>query len=164
MFRPMRRARQQLSQEQAREIMERGRTGVLALLGDQGYPYALPINYVWHEGRIYFHCAREGHKLDAIAACPKVSLCVVDRDQVQPEKFTTLYRSAIAFGRARRLEPGEASLQAIRLLNRKYAPGLEAQGEAAIEKSWAQLCLVEIQVEHLTGKQAKDLSSGGEGE
>ena len=95
MFRPMRRARQQLSQEQAREIMERGRTGVLALLGDQGYPYALPINYVWHEGRIYFHCAREGHKLDAIAACPKVSLCVVDRDQVQPEKFTTLYLSLI---------------------------------------------------------------------
>lgn len=164
MFRPMRRARQQISQEQAREIMERGRTGVLALLGDQGYPYALPINYVWHEGRIYFHCAREGHKLDAIAACPKVSLCVVDRDQVQPEKFTTLYRSAIAFGRARRLVPGEEALTAVRLLNRKYAPGLEAQGEAAIEKSWAQLCLVEIQVEHLTGKQAKDLSSGGEGE
>ena len=101
MFRAMRRARQQMISEDALAIMEKGRTGVLAVAGDDGYPYAVPLNYVWHEYKIYFHCATAGHKLDAIQSCDKVSLCVVDRDQVDAEKFTTLYRSCVAFGRAR---------------------------------------------------------------
>ena len=157
MFRTMRRARQQMSREEALKIMEKGQTCVLAVAGDDGYPYAAPLNYVWHEDKIYFHCARQGHKLDAIQGCPKVSVCVVDADQVAPEKFTTLYRSCVAFGRARVLkEPGEI-LFAIRLLNRKYAPGLMAQGEKEIISYWDKLCLVEIQVEHLTGKQGREL-------
>lgn len=82
MFREMRRSRQALPQEEVVAILDRGTHGVLALAGDEGYPYALPISYVYADGKLYFHCARSGHKLDAISRCPKASFCVVDQDQV----------------------------------------------------------------------------------
>ena len=72
MFREMRRKRQQLSPEETEAVLDRCSSGTLAVLGDDGYPYAVPLSYVRHEGRIYFHCAKSGHKLDAIRACDKV--------------------------------------------------------------------------------------------
>ena len=107
MFREMRRNKQALSDEECREILERCTSGTLAVLGDEGYPYAVPLSYVFINGHIYFHCARAGHKLDAIRACDKVSFCVIDRDEVIPEKFTTKYRSVIVFGRAREVTDPE---------------------------------------------------------
>ena len=101
MFRPIRRAGQALSHEECIAVLKRGTSGILAVAGDGGYPYAVPLSYVYADGCLYFHCARSGHKLDAIARCPKVSFCVIDQDQVVPEKITTYYRSVIAFGTAR---------------------------------------------------------------
>ena len=112
MFPEMRRKKQQLSNEETEEILRRGSHGVLALLGNEGWPYALPISYVYDEGRLYFHCAAAGHKLEAIAREPRASLCVVDMDEVIPELFTTAYRSAIAFGRLRVLEDREEIVRA----------------------------------------------------
>ena len=99
----MRRKTQQLPRDEAEEILRAGSSGVLALAGNEGYPYALPISYVYHEGRLYFHCAPTGHKLDAVARCPKASFCVIAQDEVVPELYTTRYRSVIAFGTIRRL-------------------------------------------------------------
>ena len=82
MFRKMRRHKQQLSQEETAEILKTGRTAVLGILGDDGYPYTVPINYVYADGKVYFHGARSGHKLDAIRRCAKVSLCVIEKDNV----------------------------------------------------------------------------------
>ena len=82
-------------------VLSRGSHGVLALAGDEGYPYAVPISYVYEGGKLYFHCAKSGHKLDAIARCPKASFCVVDQDQVVPQEYTTYFRSVIAFGTIR---------------------------------------------------------------
>ena len=80
----MRRKAQQLPPAEAEAILRAGSSGVLALAGAEGYPYALPISYVYHEGRLYFHCALTGHKLDAVARCPKASLCVIAQDDVVP--------------------------------------------------------------------------------
>ena len=91
MFREMRRKRQQLSPEETEAILSRRTNGVLAVLGDEGYPYAVPLSYVWHDGRIYFHCAKSGHKLDAIRACDKVCFTVVDKDDVIPEEFPPFF-------------------------------------------------------------------------
>ena len=66
MFRKMRRFKQQLSEEECLEILKTAKRGVLAVLGDEGYPYAVPLDFVYEDGKIYFHCAKEGHKLDAI--------------------------------------------------------------------------------------------------
>ena len=101
MFREMRRKKQVLSKEECELVLERGTSGVLAVLGEGGYPYAVPLSYVYADGKIVFHCAKQGHKLDAIAKNDKVSFCVVDLDDIQPERYTTYFRSVIAFGRAR---------------------------------------------------------------
>lgn len=89
MFREMRRSKQQLPREVAVEILERNTSGVLALSGDEGYPYAVPMSYVYAEGKIYFHSAKNGHKIDAIQRNEKASFCVIDQDQIIPEKYTT---------------------------------------------------------------------------
>ena len=78
----MRRGRQALSEEQIDTILTRGSAGTLAVLGDGGWPYAVPLSYVYHNGRLYFHCATSGHKLDAVRACDKASFCVIDKNDV----------------------------------------------------------------------------------
>ena len=153
----MRRSRQQLRLSESRAILERGTCGVLALAGDGGYPYALPMSYAYREGKIYFHAARTGHKIDAIARCPKASFCVVDQDKIVPEKFTTHYRSAIAFGRIRVAEDPEEILTGLRALGEKYSPGRDTELEEEIRKELAAVAVLVLTVEHLTGKQAIEL-------
>lgn len=94
----MRRFRQALSTEESVEILRKGIVAVLAVTGDDDYPYALPLNYVYHEGSVYIHSALEGHKIDTLKRNPKCSLCIVDKDEIVPEKFTSYFRSIIAFG------------------------------------------------------------------
>lgn len=97
-FREMRRKRQMLSAKESEEILRRMTNGTLALHGDGGYPYAVPVSYVYSDGRIYFHTAMQGHKVDALMRDDKVSFCVVEQDDVKPAEFTTYFRSVIAFG------------------------------------------------------------------
>lgn len=154
-FRPMRRIRQQLSDKETEAILENGTTGVLAVNGDGGYPYAVPVNYVYKAGKIYFHGAKAGHKFDAMARDEKVCFCVIDRDEVLPEKLTDVYRSAVVFGRVRLLE-GDELTEAAYDLGMKYYPVPEAV-KAEIEKDLPRLACFEITPEHVTGKQAKEL-------
>lgn len=158
MFRAMRRKRQALSPEACAAILARGTSGVLALSGDDGYPYAVPLSYVYDGGAIYFHCAREGHKLDAIRRNPKASFCVIDQDQVVPEEYTSYFRSVIAFGTVRVLEGEGERRSAIEKLALKYAPEDSAgRRREAIDREWMSLCMLEMTVEHLTGKEAIEL-------
>ena len=89
MFREMRRKKQQLSTKECVEILRKRTSGVLAVFGEDGYPYAVPISYVYEDGKIYFHSAKAGHKIDAIQQNSKVSFCIIDQDQVVPEKYTS---------------------------------------------------------------------------
>ena len=158
MFRELRRKRQALSPEACAAILARGTSGVLALWGDDGYPYAVPLSYVYDGGAVYFHCAREGHKLDAIRRNPKASFCVIDQDQVVPEEYTSYFRSVIAFGTVRVLEGEGEKRSAIEKLALKYAPEDSAgRRREAIDREWMSLCMLEMTVEHLTGKEAIEL-------
>ncbi|MBQ1493231.1 MAG: pyridoxamine 5'-phosphate oxidase family protein, partial [Blautia sp.] len=112
MFRKMRRIGQALPMEECEQILREASYGVLAVLGDDGYPYAVPVNHVYAEGKIVFHCAVTGHKLDAIRREEKVSFCVVGHEQVLPKERATSFLSVIAFGRAHIVED-EASLRRI---------------------------------------------------
>ena len=152
----MRRKAQQLPQAEAEAILRAGSSGVMALAGEEGYPYALPISYVYHEGRLYFHCAPTGHKLDAIARCPKASFCVIAQDDVVPERYTTRYRSVIAFGSIRRLADEQAVRKALEVLGRKYAPDLDPSAEIA--KSLPRVCVLEMTIDQLTGKEGIELT------
>ena len=95
MFRELRRKKQVLSEEESAKILKNGTSGVLALAGDNDYPYAVPISYVYDGEKLYFHCAGSGHKLDAIKRNPKASFCVIDQDLVVPEEYTSYFRSVI---------------------------------------------------------------------
>ena len=98
MFREMRRKRQALLPEEIQAVLNRGTSGVLALSGDNDYPYAVPISYVYDGEKIYFHCAKSGHKLDAVRRNRKASFCVIDQDRIIPEEYTSYFRSVIVFG------------------------------------------------------------------
>ena len=159
MFREMRRKNQQLLEEDTAAILRPGSSGVLSVLGDDGYPYGVPLSYLYEEGRLYFHCAVSGHKLDALRREAKASFCVIVQDQIVPEEYTTHFRSVIAFGRVRELTDEAERRTAALALARKYHPGdSEEHRQSYLDRSWASLCLLELRVEHLTGKQARELA------
>ena len=158
MFREMRRKKQALSEKDCAAVLNRGTSGVLALLGEEGYPYAVPLSYVYDGEKLYFHSAKSGHKLDAVRSNPKASFCVIDQDQIIPEEYTTYFRSVIAFGTVRIVEEEEEKRSAIEKLALKYAPEDTAENRRnAIDREWAPLCMLEMTVDHLAGKEAIEL-------
>lgn len=158
MFPKMRRSKQALSPEEMESILLGGTSGVLALQGEGGYPYAVPLSYVYTGGRFYFHCARAGHKIDAVRHSPKASFCVIGQDQVVPEEYTSYYRSVIAFGTVRILEDDDEIRRAIETLSVKYAPEDSPAGrDRVIDRAWDRLCILELTVDHMSGKQALEL-------
>lgn len=153
----MRRSRQQLSEMESLRILASATSGVLALSGDDGYPYAVPLSYHYAEGLLYFHCAQSGHKLDALAKSPKASFCVIAQDDVVPEKYTTCYRSVIAFGTVRILAGEAEKRQALSLLAAKYTPDDPEGCAEEVAKTLPHVCMLEMKIEHLTGKQGAEL-------
>lgn len=158
MFRAMRRNRQSLTQEENIAILQRATSGVLAVHGEDGYPYAVPLSYVYHAGNLYFHCAQSGHKLDAILQDNRVSFCVVDQDTVVPEEYTTYFRSVIVFGKAHVLTDAIEKRQALQWLAARYSPEQEEGRLQEIDKLFKQVCMVAIEIEHMTGKEAIELA------
>lgn len=154
MFRELRRSKQVLSQEDSIAVLERATSGVLAVAGDDDYPYAVPLSYVYADGKIFFHCAKTGHKLDAIARNSKVSFCVIDEDKIVPEEYTTYFRSVIAFGKARILEEEAEKRSALEKLAAKYSPQQQEGRAKEINDQIGHVCMVEISIDHLSGKEA----------
>jgi uncharacterized protein len=154
MFREMRRKKQALSEAETIEILINSTSGVLAVSGDDGYPYAVPVSHIYHDSKLYFHCAVGGHKIDSIRRNDKVSFCVIAQDIVMPEKRATDYRSAVVFGRARILEEPAEKRLALEHVAAKFAPGFEVEARQEIERLWDETCVVEILIEQMTGKSA----------
>ncbi|MBO1678522.1 pyridoxamine 5'-phosphate oxidase family protein [Bittarella massiliensis (ex Durand et al. 2017)] len=160
MAREMRRKRQALSRAACEAVLHRGTSGVLAVAGEDGYPYAVPLSYVFDGERILFHCAPVGQKLDAIAREERVSFCVIDQDRVVPQEYTTYFRSAIAFGRARVLCDAGEKRAALERLAAKYSPQQPEGRRQEIERLFDQVCVVELRIERLSGKEAIELVEG----
>ena len=156
-FREMGRKRQQLSDEESVAILRKATSGTLALLGDNGYPYAVPLSYVYSEGKLYFHSAMEGHKVDAIRNCDKASFCVIDSDDVKPQQYTTYFRSVIAFGKIHIVEDDAQRLTAARLLGNRYNPGHNEALEKELENGFKRMLVICLDIKHLTGKEAIEL-------
>ena len=157
MFRNMLRKKQLLSREATVDILKAGTSGVLGVTGDDGYPYTVPLSYALEGDTLFFHCAKKGHKIDAIERNDKVSFCVISKDEVMPQTFTTHFGSAIVFGRARILTDDSERRHALECLVAKYSPGYLAEGQREIEREWARVCVIELKIEHMTGKTAIEL-------
>lgn len=169
MHREMRRAKQQLSFEEAVGVMCEATSGVLALGGDDGYPYAVPISHAWSDermgqddqfvGRIYFHSATVGYKMDSIMDDEKASFAVVTKDQIVPDEYTTYYRSAIATGRIHVLEDDDERMRGLLALAEKYNPGQPEAADKEISGAFSRVAVIALEVEELTGKQGRELAA-----
>ena len=158
MFREMRRKAQQIPQETCEEILRKNTSGVLSLAGDDGYPYGVPLSYCYDKGKLIFHCAKTGHKIDALKRSPKVSFCVIDKDEIRAEEYTTYFRSVIAFGMVRIAEDDTEKLELIEALAKKYHPTDTGEHRReAIGREFGAVCILEMTVEHLSGKEAIEL-------
>lgn len=153
MFRDMRRAKQLMSVQDTEAVLGRCTNGVLACIGDEDYPYAVPVSFVYSNGRIYFHSAKAGHKVDAIRANPRVSFAVVDEDTIVSSEYTTYFRSVIAFGRARIAE-GEERLEGFQALVEKYSGDQRQEDKEAEIAKCEHSYIIAIDIEHMTGKEA----------
>ena len=155
MFRAMRRWKQALDEAECREILTREPRGVLAVHGEDGYPYAFPMDFVYTDDKIYFHCAQEGHKIDALAADDRASFCVMDQGVRQEGDWALYIRSVILFGRVKTVtDPGRVEEIARRLALKYYPSAEEAEREVAKYKD--KVRILELTVEHRTGKRVHE--------
>ena len=154
MFREMRRHGQQLPESECAEILRREPRGVLAVLGDDGYPYTVPLDFVYDDGKLYFHCAGEGHKLDAIRRCDKATFCVMDAGERRPGEWWLTFRSVIVFGRVRVLDDRAEVLERVRALGLKYAAPDYVETE--LQRDGKRVECLELTVEHMTGKRVRE--------
>lgn len=154
--RNMRRFKQQLPQIEIERILRQGKYCVLAVDGDDGFPYSVPVNYVYDGTDIFIHSAPHGHKIDALIRNSKCSLCIVDRDDVIPEEFTSYFRSVIVFGNAHFIETTDEKIAALELLCGKYSPGIDPQTE--INRFIKTVCIIRIHIESVSGKEAIEIT------
>lgn len=160
MFRKMRRFNQQTSEEEALELLKNGKRGVLAVLGDDGYPYAVPLNYVYDNGSLYFHSAMEGHKIDAVKNYDKASFCVTGEGTQEPNDWWYHFTSIIAFGKIRLLDTADEADAAklnemLYAMGRKYFP-TEEEVEDDVQRNLGRTAMIELKIEHLAGKRVKE--------
>ena len=155
MFRKMRRLGQELSKEECMEILTNEPRGVLALLGDDDYPYALPMSHVYVDGKIYFHGAQEGHKNDAVKKHSKVSYCVMDKGVKAEDSWWYTFKSVIVFGRIRTLTDRDEKIEKLTHLGDKFFPTHEETVDE-INRLLDRNEVFEITIEHMSGKIVKE--------
>ena len=153
MFREMRRIKQQIPPEECARVLEEQPRGVLSVLGDNGYPYGIPMDH-WYceaENALYFHCAKTGHKLDAIAACDKASYCVMDEGYRKDGEWALNIRSVIVFGRIGIVEDEEKKREICTNLVKKFTDD-EEYLKKELSGAFPRVQCLALKIEHMTGK------------
>ncbi len=157
MFRKMRRAeKRSISTEDTVKLLKEGRRGVLALSGDEDYPYAIPINYLYNEGenKIYFHSSLAGHKVDSIKRNPKVCFTIFGEPKIRDLEWAPYVRSAVCFGKAEPVAKEEL-IPKLKAFAMKYYPS-EAEADEEIAEDLNAVQLFAITIEHMTGKEIQE--------
>lgn len=153
MFREMRRIKQQITEAECIEVLKTGRRGVLSVLGDDDYPYGIPVDYIYDEetGNLYFHGAPTGHRIDAVTKHDKVCFTVFDNEEFREGDWAAWVRSVIVFGRIKVIADREKRLSVTRRIGLKYYPTAEAVDEI-LNRTADRVAALELCVEHMTGK------------
>lgn len=157
MFRNIRKKKNEIDINSAQDLLESGRRGVFAVNGDDGYPYAIPVNYYYDRDnqKIYFHGAKAGHKVDALRASNKVCFTVFGNETIKEESWAPYMQSVVVFGRCHLIQDAEKSLELLKKLAMKYYPSEElADEEIGIAGKAAQM--FEIEIEHMSGKEVQE--------
>ena len=153
MFREVTRRKQALSTVECIEILKAEKRGVLSVLGDEGYPYGMPMNhwYCEEDGKLYFHSGMKGHRSDAMKACDKASFCVYDAGYRREGEWALNIRSVIVFGRLQVVEDEAAALEFIRRLSAKFTDDTDYV-EREIGQAMDHTLIFSLTPEHITGK------------
>lgn len=151
MFREMRRKDRELKNDEVIDILKNSDYGILSTVSEDGYPYGVPVSFVFFNNSIYFHGAIEGHKLDNILNNGKVSFCVVGQTYILPDKFSTKYESVIVFGMANEIFDDEKNTILLEILN-KYSPDYIEKGKEYIKNASKATKVIKISIEHISGK------------
>jgi len=154
MFKEMRRSDKVLSNKEMLSIMETAEYGVLSTIGENEFPYGVPLNFVYKDNNIYFHSAKTGHKLENILYNNKVSFCVVTDVELVPDDFSTNYKSVISFGIVEEVEDNQKN-EIFKLFIEKFSKEFMEQGLEHIKKFSSSAKVFRINVEHITAKVAK---------
>lgn len=149
----MRRKDKEIDTDEAIELLSNCEYGVLSTIDNDGQPYGIPLNYVYKDNHVYFHCALTGHKIENIKDNPKVSFCAVTDTKVLPSKFATEYKSVVVFGIASEAYGLERS-NALLWLIEKYSPGYLEEGKTYIEKHDKAAKVIKIRIAQISGKQS----------
>lgn len=155
MFRNMRRFKQQLGEERCIEILKTEKRGILALNGDGGYPYAVPLSFVYEDSKIYFHSAVEGHKVDAVKKDGRASFCVLCETEKASDGWSYYVDSVIAFGRVSIVEDEADRTDKLRKLGLKYFPTAQMV-EDDLSKNAARALVLALEIEHMTCKHVHE--------
>lgn len=157
MFRTIRKKKNALDITSTKNLLQQNRRGVLSMNGDDGYPYAIPVNYLYDEDnkKIYFHGARAGHKVDALKACDKVCFTVYGNEMIKEESWAPYMQSVVVFGRCHLLETNEKTMTLLKKFAMKYYPN-EKMVDEEILRAGKAAQLFEIEIEHLSGKEVQE--------
>lgn len=157
MFRPSRRKNREISVDETRKIIKEARRGILAVNGDEGYPYAIPVNYYYddEEQKIFFHGSRVGHKIDALKKNDKVCFTVLGPEMVKDELWAPYVKSAVVFGRCHLVEEETIAEIRLRQFAMKYYPSEELINEE-IARSGKAVQMYVIEIEHMSGKEIQE--------
>lgn len=157
MFRSMRRANRAISESETKHLLAAEKRGVLAVNGDDGYPFAIPVNYFYDEEneKIYFHGAKEGHKTEALKKCDKVCFTVYGNEHYKDNDWAAYMQSVVVFGRCKMINDAFITEEKVRHLAQKYYPSNE-EIELEINKAIKAVQLYEITIEHMSGKQIQE--------
>lgn len=153
MFREMRRFKQEISKSECIEVLTNSKRGVLSLIGDNGYPYGVPLDhwYCEEDNRLYFHCAKVGHKMDAIKACDKASYCTYDEGYRKEGEWALNIKSVIIFGRVKLVDDEEKARKICTHLVKKFTDDKEYL-EKELKTASSRVQCIELIPEHMTGK------------
>ena len=153
MFRELVRKKKQITNEECIEILKNEKRGVLSVIGDEGYPYGMPMNHFYNEedGCIYFHSGKQGHRCDALNNCDKVSFCVYDEGYKEEGKWALNIKSVIVFGKMEVISDIDEIARITYLLSRKFTEDYEyIKNEIKLYAS--KTLLLKLKVEHMCGK------------
>ena len=157
MFRAMRRKNREIDLNSAKALLQSCRRGILAVNGDGGYPYAIPVNYFYdaETQKIYFHGARAGHKADALRACDKICFTVYGNETIKEETWAPFVQSTVVFGRCRFVDDEARAMELLKKLAMKYYPD-ESLADEEISRAGKAAQLFEIEIEHMSGKEVQE--------
>lgn len=155
MFKEMRRKSKETSKEEALNILEKADSGVFSSISKNGYPYGVPVNYVYLNEAIYIHGAKDGHRLDNIRENSKSSFTAVSYEEIISSNFETFYDSVVVFGKAFEVTDEEEKNQAFLKFMDKYSIDFLEKGKLYIEKSKDYTSLIKIEIIHITGKHGR---------